>query len=113
MNILITGANGFIAKNLISHIQERENTNLILFDKQTDFSVIENNIKDIDIIFHLAGVNRPTKVQEFYEGNTDLTKRLVDLINKYNINKTPSIFFLIHINNYFFLILTYFIFSIL
>ena len=84
MNILITGANGFIAKNLISHFQERENTNLILFDKQTDFIVIENNIKDIDIIFHLAGVNRPTKVQEFYEGNTDLTKRLVDLINKYN-----------------------------
>lgn len=84
MNILITGSNGFIAKNLISHIQERENINLILFDKQTDFSVIENSIKDIDIIFHLAGINRPTKAQEFYEGNTDFTKKLVDLVNKYN-----------------------------
>lgn len=86
MKILITGARGFIAKNLISFLQEETDIELILYDRDDDFSLIENNIENIDIIFHLAGVNRPKDASEFYEGNTDLTKRLVDLINEKNKN---------------------------
>ena len=86
MKILITGSKGFIAKNLISHLQERDDIELILFDKNDSFKIIEDTIDNIDIIFHLAGINRPKNNSEFYEGNTDLTKKLVDLINQRNPN---------------------------
>ena len=84
MKVLVTGSNGFIGKNLISHLSELEDVEVIRFDKDDNFKLIEDNIKDIDFIFHLAGVNRPTETKEFYEGNFDLTKSLVDLINKEN-----------------------------
>lgn len=85
MRILVTGANGFIGKNLISHLNEMENIEVISFDKNDDFKKIEKNIDSIDFIFHLAGINRPIDVKEFYEGNTDLTKKIVDLIKNKNI----------------------------
>ncbi len=85
MKVLITGSNGFIGKNLISHLQEIENIDLITYDIEDSFDKIENNINDIDFIFHLAGVNRPQNIEEFYEGNSDLTKKIVDLIKDKNI----------------------------
>ena len=85
MRVLVTGSNGFIGKNLISHLQEIDKIDIIKYDKDDTFDKIENNIKNIDFIFHLAGVNRPQSVEEFYEGNTDLTKRIVDLIKDKNI----------------------------
>ncbi len=85
MKILVTGSNGFIGKNLISHLRELEDIEIVTFDKEDNFDKIINNIDDIDFIFHLAGVNRPTDVKEFYEGNSDLTKKLVDLIKDRNI----------------------------
>ena len=86
MKVLVTGSNGFIGKNLISHLQEEKNIEIITFDIEDAFEKIEGNIKDIDFIFHLAGVNRPQTKEEFYSGNSDLTKRIVDLIK----NKTAS-----------------------
>lgn len=85
MKVLITGSNGFIGKNLISHLKEIDNLEIITFDVEDNFSKIESNIDSIDFIFHLAGINRPTDVKEFYEGNTDLTKKIVDLIKNKNI----------------------------
>lgn len=85
MKILITGSKGFIGKNLISHLQEEENVEIITYDINDEFSKIENNIDDIDFVFHLAGVNRPQSIEEFYKGNSDLTKKIVDLIKNKNI----------------------------
>ena len=85
MKVLITGSNGFIGKNLRSHLQEIENLEIVTFSREDDFKKIEDNIDSIDFIFHLAGVNRPENVDEFYEGNTNLTKRIVDLIKDKNI----------------------------
>lgn len=85
MKILVTGSNGFIGKNLISHLQELENIEIIKYDKENNFNEIVDNIDKIDFIFHLAGVNRPQTSEEFYEGNTDLTKKIVDLIKDKNI----------------------------
>jgi len=85
MKVLITGSNGFIGKNLISHLQEIEELEIIKYDIDDTFDKIENNINDIKFIFHLAGVNRPINNKEFYLGNTDLTKKIVDLIKNKNI----------------------------
>lgn len=87
MKVLVTGAKGFIAKNLIAHLKEDKNIELILFDRNDNFSLIEDNIENIDFIFHLAGVNRPKDTKEFYEGNTELTEKLVKLIKQ----KKPKI----------------------
>ncbi len=84
MKILVTGSNGFIGKNLVSHLQE-DNLEIITYDSNDEFSKIENNIDNIDFIFHLAGVNRPQNVEEFYHCNSDLTKKIVDLIKDKDI----------------------------
>ena len=85
MKVLVTGANGFIGKNLISHLQELDKLEIVTFTKNDDFKKIEDSIAEIDFIFHLAGVNRPKDNSEFYAGNSDLTKQIVDLIKDKNI----------------------------
>ena len=88
MKVLITGSNGFIGKNLISHLQEEKDLEIVTFDINDDFSKIENNINNIDFIFHLAGVNRPKEEKEFFEGNSGLTGEIVKIL-KENNKKTP------------------------
>ena len=82
MKVLVTGANGFIGKNLISHLL-KEDFEIYRFDKDNTETELENYIKNADFIFHLAGINRPIDNKEFYEGNFDLTKTLVELLKKY------------------------------
>ena len=91
MKVLVTGANGFIGKNLIAHLQEKDDIEILKFDIDTPFQLIEDNIDSINFIYHLAGVNRPKDNSEFFKGNTDLTKRILDLI----IERKKSIPFLI------------------
>ena len=85
MKILVTGSNGFIGKNLISHLQEIEDVEIIKYDIEDSFTKIKESIDSIDFIFHLAGINRPINNEEFYIGNTDLTKKIVDLIKNKDI----------------------------
>lgn len=91
MKILITGSTGFIAKNLIAHLKRDENFKLYLFDKNDSFDILDVYLKEVDFIYHLAGVNRPDNVEEFYEGNADLTKHIVDTLIK-NKKNTPILF---------------------
>ncbi len=85
MKVLITGSDGFIGKNLLVHLREIKEVEIVTFDVKDDFSKIEKSIDSIDFIFHFAGVNRPVSVEDFYKGNTDLTKQIVDLIKGKNI----------------------------
>lgn len=82
MKILITGSEGFIAKNLIEHLKRDETLQLYLFSKKDSLNILETYVKEVDFIFHLAGVNRPKDINEFYEGNSNLTKIIVNILKK-------------------------------
>jgi len=88
VKILITGSNGFIAKNLIEHLKRDENIKLYLYSKNDSIDILKAYVKEVDFIFHLAGVNRPENVDEFYKGNSDLTKTIVNILIEENKN-TP------------------------
>ncbi len=81
MRVLVTGANGFIAKNLIVHLDE-QNIETSLFTQETSLDELSLLLKDVDFVFHLAGVNRPLSELEFTEGNAELTKHLCNEILK-------------------------------
>ena len=84
MRVLVTGSDGFIGKNLVVNLGERENFSVIEFSTQDIFSNLENAIKETDFIVHLAGVNRPTDEKDFQKVNVDFTQDLCDIIKKIN-----------------------------
>ena len=91
MKVLITGSNGFLAKNLISHLRMMDEIKLYLFSKDNSLNTLETHLKEVDFVFHLAGVNRPKTKKEFTSGNINLTKSIVDILTKYH-KKTPLLF---------------------
>lgn len=74
--VLITGANGFVAKNLQLRLAERKDVEVFTFTRDSDDSQLPDLLNKVDYIFHLAGVNRPQDPKEFSLGNTELTKKL-------------------------------------
>jgi len=90
MKVLITGSDGFIAKNLRERLQRDEKIKLYLFFKDDSLDILEAYIKEVDFIYHLAGVNRPKEVSEFYKENSGLTKFIVNTLIKYN-KQTPIV----------------------
>lgn len=88
MRILITGAGGFVGKNLVSVLRINESHKLYLFDKENTKNDLDTFTKDCDFVVHLAGVNRPENPQEFYDGNTGLTSELCAALKK-NKNTCP------------------------
>jgi len=80
MKVLITGANGFVGQNLISHLAERDDIEVVQFTRNDSLASLPGLVAQVDFIFHLAGVNRPKDPQEFNSGNTDLTGALCDAV---------------------------------
>lgn len=80
MKVLITGANGFVALNLIAHLKERSDVEVLRFTKVDPIALLPELVGQADFVFHLAGVNRPEDPEEFKSGNTDLTQALCEAI---------------------------------
>lgn len=88
MKILVTGANGFIGKNLINELQNKGYNDIYKCDKDTSEEELKKYTSDCEFVFHLAGVNRPENIEEFMEGNFGFTRALLDKL-KNNNNKCP------------------------
>lgn len=86
MKILITGAKGFIGKNLITELKNRNYMDIFEYDKDTDPSLLDEFCKEANFVFHLAGVNRPKEQSEFMEGNFAFTSKLLDTLKKHENN---------------------------
>jgi UDP-2-acetamido-2,6-beta-L-arabino-hexul-4-ose reductase len=83
MKILVTGAKGFIGKNLIAELKNRNYTDIFEYDVETNPDLLDKYCKEADFVFHLAGVNRPKDESEFMEGNFGFTSVLLDKLKKY------------------------------
>ncbi len=94
MNILITGAKGFIGKNLVCALENirdgKDKTsplaadiNIFACDVDTSGDLLDAWCKTADAVVHLAGVNRPQTQEEFMQGNRDFTQTLLSLLAKH------------------------------
>ncbi|GAB6264349.1 UDP-2-acetamido-2,6-beta-L-arabino-hexul-4-ose reductase [Photobacterium sp. 53610] len=88
MKIVVTGAYGFIGKNLCLRLNESGYTNLVLLGSSSTSDDLVSALADADFVFHLAGVNRTEYESEFLKCNTDLTEFIVKELIK-NGSKTP------------------------
>lgn len=88
MKILVTGAKGFVGKNLIAELNNKGYKEIYKFDVDTDKALLDEYVKSCEFVFHLAGVNRPKDEKEFMEGNYGFTSELLELLKKHN-NRAP------------------------
>lgn len=86
--ILVTGANGFIGKNLVWNLRNAGYDDIYLYTHTSSDEDLDKFTKDCDFVFHLAGVNRPKETSEFFDGNTQLTQKIVSFLEK-NKNFVP------------------------
>lgn len=93
MNVLITGANGFVGKNLTQRLSaikdHRDRTRpalqieeILLCTRDTSAETLVGYCQKADFVVHLAGVNRPQNPEEFAAGNTDFTRTLLEMLRE-------------------------------
>ena len=80
MKVLVTGANGFIGKNLVLHLDKIEDIELLTYLRSDPVEQLYEKTMMADFVFHLAGINRPENDIEFSEGNVELTGELCNAI---------------------------------
>lgn len=93
MNILVTGAKGFVGKNLCAQLKNIRDGKARNYDVQIDevyeYDIdstpeeLEEACREADFVFNLAGVNRPKESSEFMEGNFGFASTLLDTLKKY------------------------------
>jgi UDP-2-acetamido-2,6-beta-L-arabino-hexul-4-ose reductase len=86
--ILVTGAYGFIGRNLVSSLERLDNIEVLKIGSKHSLLQLEESAIKADFIFHLAGVNRPVNTDEYVTENLGFTQLLIEVLNK-NDKKTP------------------------
>lgn len=83
MKVLVTGAGGFIGKNLIAELKRREGLEVLPFEQNTAVERLDEYCAECDFVYNLAGVNRPENVEEFMEGNFGFATTLVETLKRH------------------------------
>ncbi len=95
MKILVTGAKGFVGRNVCLFLRNAGYDDIVEFDIDSPIEVLDEAVKDCDFVLHFAGVNRPKDVSEFIEGNFGFTSTLLEKLknagNKATVLITSSI----------------------
>lgn len=91
MNILITGANGFLGKNLIERLVQMDDVHIMHFDEGTSIQLLEKNLSQCDFLFHFAAVHRPKDNNEFYKVNDDFFEWILKKLEEHG-NACPVLF---------------------
>jgi UDP-2-acetamido-2,6-beta-L-arabino-hexul-4-ose reductase len=91
MKILVTGSEGFLGRNLCAALKTRNDVELSCFDKNNTREELNAALDTAELIYHLAGVNRPQRVEEFKEGNTGLTGEICEYLKA--VGRKPAIIF--------------------
>ena len=82
MKVLVTGSNGFIAKNLIQFLSEKTEVEVLKVHRESSEQELKESILAADWIVHLAGINRPLNESEFIEGNVTLTEKIAQTLRE-------------------------------
>jgi len=80
--VLITGADGFIGKNLQARLAERKDVRVLCFGRNQSVAALPGLLQEVAFIFHLAGINRPQDPREFTIGNVGLTQALCQALSE-------------------------------
>jgi UDP-2-acetamido-2,6-beta-L-arabino-hexul-4-ose reductase len=91
IDVLVTGARGFVGRNLCAVLRRMETVRLVELDVGHEAEDLENALNQVAVVFHLAGVNRPEKDDEFFTGNTGSTEELCSLLR--GLGRHPKIVF--------------------
>ena len=86
MNILITGAKGFIGKNIIADLGQCKQYTILKYDVDNTREELKDLIIQSDFVIHLAGINRPKSDLEFFQGNKELTEDIIKILKMNNKN---------------------------
>ena len=89
--VLITGVQGFIGRNLLTHLSTLPLYQIQGIDIDNTPADLEQGIREADFIFHLAGVNRPQHESEFETGNAELSVRITEMLRRFS--KRTTLFF--------------------
>ncbi|MBF7018001.1 capsular polysaccharide biosynthesis protein CapF [Staphylococcus durrellii] len=91
MNIVITGSNGFVGKNLKEDMRSMTNYVIYEINRQTSTREMEQALLESDFVVHLAGVNRPKDDAKFKEGNVDFFSQVLEILKRNS--KKPTVLF--------------------
>jgi UDP-2-acetamido-2,6-beta-L-arabino-hexul-4-ose reductase len=80
LRVLITGADGFVGKNLRLYLSERKDIQVVTYTRKNSNADFPTLLKDVSCVVHLAGTNRTQNAAEFQTGNTELTAQICDAV---------------------------------
>ena len=91
MKVLVTGAKGFVGKNLVVMLKRQSDLEVVEYDIDFPASILNDGLAATDVIFHLAGINRPEKPEDYETGNAGFTQSICDRLQ--SLGRKPMIVF--------------------
>ena len=91
MKVLVTGAKGFVGRNLVVMLGRQPDIEIMGYDLDDPSSVLDAGLAQADVIFHLAGINRPEKPEDYATGNTGFTEKICETL--LSLKRNPLIIF--------------------